>query len=358
MSNNFIANLPPRYAHSGSSKSGGMGDVIFCTDTQLQRPVAIKTMQQIEDMERLEDEIAALTQLRSKHVVQVFDIIKCDDGSFGIVMEFIDGDDLFDIGKLIHAPTDLLKFLWQIASGIADVHATGIIHRDIKPNNMKLDREGIVKIFDFGLARNSGDDAKTVGFKGTIGFAAPEQYTNEELTFTSAIDVYAFGIMALYLATNDISKPLLKRPPDRLPANSFLCPLLKDFPILIDMFEKCLSHTPEDRPCMSHVRDQISKYLLFNKHQAIAVLGSNTYLLNHTSRSIQLNLGIIGSFKLNYDGLDFALKNVIGEVYVNNMLVTSDRVIPGACVVALGAAHRGSTRKYITFDISNPEVTL
>ena len=359
MKNDFASNLPPRYAPLGESESGGMGDVIYCQDLQLLRLVAIKTIQNIDEINRLEDEISALTQLRSKHVVQVFDVITFDDGSFGIVMEFIKGNDLFKISDLIQNPIALLKILWQISSGIADIHATGLIHRDIKPNNMKLDEEGIVKIFDFGLARNSGEDAKTVGFKGTMGFSAPEQYTNDELTFTSAIDVYAFGVMVVYLATGDIPKSLLKIPPASLPANYLSCSLLKEFPILTGILEGCLSNAPESRPRMSTVRDEISKYLLFNKHQAMAVYQNKTYILNHNSPSIELGYGTIGTFKLRYNGLDFLFEDVAGEVFVNNMLVTSDKSIPGACVVAIGGAHRRpNERKYITFDVSNPEVTL
>jgi serine/threonine-protein kinase len=198
MTNEVISNLPARYVHDGDSDDGGFSDVSFCHDKHLQRRIAIKTIKEFSELERLKDEISALLQLRSKHVVQVYDIVKNPaNTSFGIVMEYIDGLDLFNTAEHTKSDTQLLKILWQIASGISDIHKAGLIHRDIKPNNMKLDSEGILKIFDFGLSRNEGIDAVTIGFKGTLGYSAPEQFLNTKVEFTSAIDVYAFGATAL-----------------------------------------------------------------------------------------------------------------------------------------------------------------
>lgn len=360
MTSSSIPVLPPRYIPDGSSGSGGFSDVFFCNDTHLQRKIAIKTIKDLSELDRLKDEISALMKLRSKHVVQAFDIIENIGVSFAIVMEYIDGCDLFDIDFKSLNSLGLLKILWQVASGITDIHSAGLIHRDIKPNNMKLDAEGILKIFDFGLARNIGREAKTVGFKGTIGFSAPEQFKIDEVSFTSAIDVYAFGATALYLATQDLPKELkAKIPPLPLPDNAFNCELLNDYPQLITLFEKCLSTDPANRPTMEDVRDEISKYLLFDKHQALAVINGVPHILNFKARTAKLGLGKIGSFELYYDGFDFLLKNVLGEVYVNNRYVTEDIKIPGACVVGIGASHRHySERSFITFDVSNPEVAL
>jgi serine/threonine-protein kinase len=79
--------------------------------------------------------------------------------------------------------------LYQVATGLSDLHAQGIIHRDIKPDNIKIDESGLVKIFDFGLARFSGVNNETQGFAGTFGYAAPELLTDETNDFTEAIDV-------------------------------------------------------------------------------------------------------------------------------------------------------------------------
>jgi serine/threonine protein kinase len=352
--------MPPRYVPDGSSASGGFGDVLYCNDTHLLRKVAIKTIKKLSELPRLKDEISALLKLRSKHVVQVFDIVESDDDdSFAIVMEFIDGLDLFNGHFTRLDSTSLLKLLWQISTGIADIHAAGVIHRDIKPNNMKLDGEGILKIFDFGLARNTGKEAKTVGFKGTLGFSAPEQFTDNEVAFTPAIDVYAFGALTLYLVTQTLPKELTSIPPAPLGSNVFDIRILQEYPDLVALLIACLSHPPELRPKISAVRDLLAKHLLFDEHQALAVINGQTHLINKNKRTVKLGFGGIGSFELHYDGLSYHLKNAVGEVYLNNIYVNSDRKIPGSCVVGIGNAKRHfSERSFITFDVSNPEVTL
>ncbi|CAG0958073.1 partial Serine/threonine-protein kinase PrkC, partial [Anaerolineales bacterium] len=171
-----MINLPKRYTPLGDSDSGGFSKVIYCTDNHLDRKVAIKFIQDENEKKLILKELRALLKMRSKHVVQVYDIVKGENDSLGIVEEFIEGDLLWDSDYPQQSADNYLKTLWQIASGIADIHKAGVIHRDIKPNNMKLDAEGIVKIFDFGLAKQEGLDAKTKGFKGTYGFAAPELF--------------------------------------------------------------------------------------------------------------------------------------------------------------------------------------
>lgn len=352
--------LPTRYLPDGNSGSGGFGDVVFCKDLHLDRTVAIKTIKNLSNLCRLKDEVTALTKMRSKHVVQVFDIVDGQGPDFGIVMEYIDGSDLFNLDFSSLNSEYLLKLLWQLASGISDIHALGIIHRDIKPNNMKLDSEGVLKIFDFGLARNSGADARTVGFKGTLGFAAPEQFTNNEVSFTSAIDVYAFGATALFLATQDLPVELKGYcPPQIVPDNAFDCDLLRGYPKLVGLFEQCLLHAPEKRPSMRLVRDEIAKYILFDKHQALAVINGQQHILNKDKRTVKLGVDSVGSFTLNYDGLSFYISNAAGEVYVNNIPISNNIEIPGSCVVGIGSSQRNYTeRSFVTFDVSNPEVAI
>jgi serine/threonine-protein kinase len=352
-------NIPSRYIPLDSHDSGGFSDVFFFYDTNLERNVAIKSIRDIAEISRLQDEISALMQLRSKHVVQVYDVIPPIDNVFGIVMEYINGYDLFHLPKELKQPNILLKILWQIASGITDIHNSGIIHRDIKPNNMKIDEEGIVKIFDFGLARNQGFDAKTVGFKGTRGFSSPEQYTYTDVRFTSAIDIYAFGVTAVYLITECFPPELLNIPPLPIAKGVFNNTFLEDYSDLMDVFEMCLDHNPDNRPKIEDVTSNISKYLLLNKHQALTVYAGNSHILNSTSRSVRLSLENIGACELYYDGMNFEMIKVVGEVYVNNILINNNYLLTGACVIAIGNSRRhANERRYITFDISNPEVIL
>ncbi|CAJ3218627.1 Protein kinase domain [Burkholderia pseudomallei] len=92
--------IPARYASSGKAMSGGMGSVIVCRDTILERPVAIKFISSAAHKRRMDDEVAALLKLRSKHVVQVYDVLAADPDEIGIVQEFIDGQDLFQSHKV------------------------------------------------------------------------------------------------------------------------------------------------------------------------------------------------------------------------------------------------------------------
>ncbi|UQQ18148.1 protein kinase [Salmonella sp. WGH-01] len=74
-----------------------------------------------------------------------------------------------------------LKKLWQIACGLSDIHSAKVIHRDIKPNNIRVDENKIVKILDFGLARTSGTEAFTHSVIGTLGYMAPELWKRKTL---------------------------------------------------------------------------------------------------------------------------------------------------------------------------------
>jgi serine/threonine-protein kinase len=172
--------LPDRYKVVGSPLEGGMSSVHLCTDSVLERKVAIKVVSPTTGKRRVLDEITALLKLRSKHVVQVYDVLALPGDQLAIVQEFVAGTEL-DVKKSPIASADALyRQLWQIASGIADIHAAGLIHRDIKPNNMKRNGEGVIKIFDFGLARSEGPDAKTKGFVEPVRNFVCEAYHDHQ----------------------------------------------------------------------------------------------------------------------------------------------------------------------------------
>lgn len=354
-----MVKLPSRYKKINATAKGGFSDVIFCKDTHLSRKVAIKFIQDANEKRRILDELRALLTMRSKHVVQVYDIVPGDADSIGIVEEFIDGEDLLGSDFPKRTPNNYLKTIWQIASGIADIHAAGLIHRDIKPNNMKLDGEGVVKIFDFGLARNEGPKAVTKGFKGSRGFAAPELYSGKTVAFTSAIDTYAFGAVTIYLTCQLLPPELMRLPPLPVAAG-----VLRKLPIampddLAALLESCLAHTPPDRPLMTTLRDEIARHILRNKHQALAVIKRKASFLNSKNKEVSLEYPSVGKFQVTYDGLRFHVAVAEGEVAINNNLVHPGMELPGSCVVAFGGPHRKPyERAFIPFDVSNPEVVL
>jgi serine/threonine-protein kinase len=350
--------LPKRYVPNGDFAKGGFGSVFFCEDKHLERKIAIKTIFNIAEKSRLKDEINALLSMRSKNVVQVFDLVQFDTENIGIVLEYIDGCDLLTSDYPKESTDNYLKTLWQLASGISDIHEAGIIHRDIKPNNMKLDAEGILKIFDFGLSRDEGADAATVGFKGTYCFAAPELFSYDEVNFTNAIDVYAFGAVALNLSGVDFPNELKACPPQPLVSNPFPQYLSKSYPVLISLFEQCFDQTPINRPKIQEIRKEIEHHLLKGKHQALAVMDGKTYYLNTDKTRVKLSLTDVGALDIYYDDLRFYLNNISGEVYMNNVLVTSKMELIRSCVITLGGPDRKNQRSHITFDVSNPEVAL
>lgn len=348
--------LPVRYKPISAPLAGGMGEVIPCQDAVLDRKVAIKVIQDTVNRRRMLDELKALLKMRSKHVVQVFDVIQMGH-DLGIVQEFIEGGDLFHPSLAPTSKIDFYKVLWQIASGISDIHGVGVIHRDIKLNNIKIDSEGVVKIFDFGLARNDGPAASTVGFVGTRGFAAPELYA-ASAKFTAAVDTYAFGASALFLAAKGLPADLMTQPPNLTGASYFSSTPIGIAPEIAEILDSCLAARPQDRPAMSAVRDLLARHVLFDRHQALLVFQGKPSYLNAASRSVKLNLPKMGDIQIKYDGLDFRVAALGGDVYVNNQRLAVGDSLPGSCVVSLGAPDQGMRRTHVTFDLSNPEIVL
>lgn len=349
--------LPDRYEPTGDPLDGGMGSVIPCKDRTLQRDVAIKVIHGATHRRRMLDELSALAKMRSKHVVQIYDVLQPSRDEIGIVQEFIAGVDLFDEDAAPDDTTDFYKQLWQIASGISDIHALGVIHRDIKPNNMKIDDEGVVKIFDFGLARDEGPSAVTLGFVGTRGFAAPELY-ERPVRFTKAVDVYAFGATALHLATRELPDELMEQPPSFESDSYFENTNYEIADEIAEVLDACLAEDASDRPAMSTVRDLLAKHILYGRHRALVVFKGQPSYLNSEADSVNLSLLPLGQVKIGYDGLDFKVVELTPDVFINNKRVALGDLLPGSCVVTLGGPEHGHRRRHITFDLSHPEFVL
>ncbi len=300
--------LPVRYKPISPPFAGGMGAVIPCQDAVLDRNVAIKVIQDTVNRRRMMDELKALLKMRSKHVVQVFDVIQLDH-DLGIVQEFIEGADLFDRSSAPTSTVELYKILWQIASGISDIHGVGVIHGDIKPNNMKIDSEGVVKIFDFGLARSDGPAASTVGFVGTRGFAAPELYA-ASAKFTMAVDTYAFGASALFLAAKRLPADLMAQPPT-----------LSGAAIFVHAYHHCARNYENSGflPCRATTRSAcnvggprpLARHVLFDRHQALLVFQGKPSYVNAASPSVKLTFRRWVKFKSNMTGWISVLRHSV-----------------------------------------------
>jgi serine/threonine-protein kinase len=198
-----------------------MGEVYRATDTALERSVAVKVLadryaQQDEARARFRREALAAARLSAApNVVTVFDVAE-HDGRPLIVMEYLEGGSVYDRLRTGRVPRDrALTWLAQTAAALDRAHANGIVHRDVKPANLLLDREENVHVSDFGIASASGADMLTEPgtVLGTAGYISPEQARGEPAT--PASDRYALGVVAFELLTDDGRSRATPRRPRR-----------------------------------------------------------------------------------------------------------------------------------------------
>lgn len=355
-----------RYVPTGTSTSGGIAHVDFWRDTNLDRQVAVKFIQASGEHRRLLDELNALQRIRSKHVVEVFDVVYVDPGArMGIVEEYIDGENIeARLGK-VTPDGEFLRLAFQMASGLRDIHAEGVVHRDIKPSNMLLDKEGILKIIDFNLARPT-KDARTQGFVGTRGYAAPEQYAFDDVEFSHKVDIYALAVTLYSLLTGPELPALLNsRPPKpdewKAKGGGFAGLGLKLDTNLLKILDDSLSDDPSSRPDAADIASRLERVILYSKHRALfAMENGSTFELHSGQTQVSLqHPANFGKLIVGYDYLDFRVLSAAGEVYVNNIPLTQGSLLPQSCVLALGGpARRALERMFVTMDVSHPEVVL
>jgi len=196
-----------RYTLDRQIGRGGMGAVWLATDRVLGRTVALKRLgfapgAAAPDVLRAEREARLAARLQHPHVVAVFDVAE-DRGEHWLVMEYVDGQTL---GELVRSggplpPDRTAAILSQAAEGLAAAHAVGIVHRDVKPSNILLSRDGVAKISDFGIARGDQDSSLTSTnlVTGSPAYLAPEVASGR--TATPAADVWALGATAFHALT-------------------------------------------------------------------------------------------------------------------------------------------------------------
>ncbi len=198
--------LDGRYRIEATVASGGMATVYRALDTRLDRIVALKVMHPElavdgEFVSRFISEARAAAKLSHSAVVGVFDQGE-DGGSVYLSMEYVDGRTLRQIlrerGRL--TPVEALDMIEPVLAALAEAHEAGIVHCDVKPENVLVSENGKVKVADFGLARALADPAGTDGpLLGTVNYISPEQALGGAATPRS--DVYAVGIMLYELLT-------------------------------------------------------------------------------------------------------------------------------------------------------------
>jgi eukaryotic-like serine/threonine-protein kinase len=190
--------------------SGGMGSVFLCEHKLMRRRVAVKVLPTARandpaSLDRFYREARAVAALDHPNIVHAYDIDQDEQLHF-IVMEYVDGTSLQDLIKKV-GPLDVSRachYIRQAALGLEHAHEAGLVHRDIKPGNILVDRTGLVKLLDMGLARffNDEDDILTKKYDesvlGTADYLAPEQAIDSHSVDIRA-DIYGLGATFYYL---------------------------------------------------------------------------------------------------------------------------------------------------------------
>src|SRR5688572_10935872 len=261
-----------RYRMSRKLGGGGMADVYLAEDQELGRRVAVKMLHaryanDEQFVERFRREATHAAGLSHPNIVSIFDRGEAD-GSYYIVMEYVEGRTLKELIRsrgLCPVPV-AIAYTRQILSALRYAHRSGVVHRDIKPHNVIVDPEGVVKVTDFGIARAGASQMTEEGaIIGTAQYLSPEQARGAPVDQTS--DLYSTGIVLYELLTGTV-------------------PFTGDTPVEIAM--KHLQQTPA--PPSSH-RPEVPRDLDYVVLRALAKDPAERY---HTAEDMDSDLERIG----------------------------------------------------------------
>lgn len=184
---------------------GGMAEVWQATDLDVGEEIALKIFQPLADPsaeDRIKAELKLTRRLAHPNVVRIFDIGMHENRRY-ISMEYLQGRDLQQVPKPV-TPAQAVDWMVQACEGLGLAHETGVIHRDVKPENLFLTEAGRVKVMDFGIAKDSEVRRTRAGMMaGTPEFMSPEQI-NDMSQVSPATDLYALGVVAYELLTGTI----------------------------------------------------------------------------------------------------------------------------------------------------------
>ena len=251
--------MSDRYTVERKLGHGGMATVYLARDTMLDRPVALKVLaEHLADDEDFRERFLREARLAAKfvhpNVVQVYDVGEDERGPY-IVMEYVEGDTLADeLRRRGRLPSDeVIAIGIQLCAALDAAHAAGLVHRDIKPQNVLRRPDGHVKIADFGIARSLAATSHTeLGtVLGTAAYLAPEQARGEQVT--PAADIYSLGVVLYELLigrtpyeADTLPELVLKREQGAVEPPGKLVPGVP--PGLDRVVMRCLAVRPEDRP--------------------------------------------------------------------------------------------------------------
>src|SRR6202161_2172710 len=202
----------PRYRIESLLGQGGMGRVYKGYDKELNRIVAIKVVRQgvmgeTDALSRFKQELVLASKISHKNILRIHDLGEVNGMKF-ITMAYVEGQDLYQIMKdNPKLPLErVLKFATQLAGALAAAHTENVVHRDLKPQNILLDKNDQVYISDFGLAKSFAEGAvgmtQTGAFLGTPRYMSPEQVEGKPTDGRS--DLYAYGLILYEMVTGEV----------------------------------------------------------------------------------------------------------------------------------------------------------
>ena len=199
-----------RYEIGDLIGEGGMGSVYLARDRELDREIALKvlrdTAQTAGERERILREARILASLEHPGIVPVHDVGTLPDGRLFYVMKRVRGERLDDFARGPRSRTELLRAFLQVCDAVAFAHAAGVIHRDLKPQNVMLGAFGEVLVLDWGVAKAArqpatpASDGTAVTAAGTPGYMAPEQMNGDA---DERADIYGLGGVLFFLLTRE-----------------------------------------------------------------------------------------------------------------------------------------------------------
>lgn len=291
--------------------SGGMGEVFRAYDTRLERPVAIKRIRPDKDdpeasdkvRRRFRREAKAIAKINHPAVVQIFDLLFLEDVDW-IVMEYVEGRSLRKCSSPQPLPPHVVIRLGrQIASGLAEVHSKGIIHRDLKTDNVLVTVRGNAKIVDFGVVKEMFSDTLTLTLSqrlvGTVRAMSPEQARGADVDARS--DLFSLGTL-LYESLcsqspfQDVSPAVtLSRiahfePPPVVEVNPEVPQKLSY------LIEKLLRKDPAQRPQTALEVERLLAQLDEAPEQAATVVIKKIFATNEDEETVDFSDDSVGSF--------------------------------------------------------------
>ncbi|MCX6173794.1 MAG: protein kinase [Ignavibacteriales bacterium] len=272
----MIGNIILHYKILEKLGEGGMGVVYKAEDTKLKRIVALKFLPHHlsisnEDNARLLNEAQMTAKLNHPHICTVHDIEEADEERF-IVMEFVDGVTLRKKIKENNLTIEeSVNYAIQIGEALEEAHSQGVVHRDIKPDNIMINSKNQIKVMDFGIAKlkEGLGVTRTMSTSGTVSYMAPEQLSNSKID--GRADIFSLGVLFYEMLSGRLPfrgehhasmiYSLMNEEPE--PINKYLTEVSSE---MLHVLNRALEKDPGDR--YQHIDDMVSELRRVQKQSA------------------------------------------------------------------------------------------